>query len=147
MFSLTNDISRSLSLRMMCCRLLCPFGHACSGKCARKWVKTWAFLAAQKDEEDGEDIVELEEEVLEVIKDSLVECIPERVMAQTVELAGSSGKAGSSGPGVKSTTSDPVTAVGKSIGEVWLLGTAKHSVSTESELSVSSGDAGSSGPG
>ena len=101
-------------------------------------LRRGGFLAAQKDEEDGEDIVVLVEEVLEVIKGSPVRRIPERIMEQTVELAGSSGKAGSSWLGVKGTTSDAIAAVGKSFGEVWALGTAKHNVSTESELAVSS---------
>ena len=88
--------------------------------------------------------MDLEEEILEVTKNSSVERIPERIMEQTVELAGSSGKAGSFGLGVKSTTSEAITAVGKFVGEVRPPGTAKHSASTES--AVSSGDAGSSGP-
>ena len=37
-------------------------------------------------------------------------------MEQTVELAGSSGKVGSSGPGVKGTTRDAVTAFGWYVG-------------------------------
>ena len=95
----------------------------------------WALLAGQ------------EEEIIEVIMHSSVESIPERIMEHSVELAVSSGNAGSSGLGVKSTTSDAVTAVGKSCGQVLTPGTAKHSVSTESEVAVSPGDAGSSGPG
>ena len=37
-------------------------------------------------------IVDLEEEILEVIKDNSVESFPERITQQTVELARSSGK-------------------------------------------------------
>ena len=44
-------------------RALCPFGHACSGKRARKVAESWVLFAAQK---DVEDVVDLEEEVLEV---------------------------------------------------------------------------------
>ena len=46
-----------------------------------------------------------EEEILDVIKDSSVECILERIMEQTVELAGFFGEAWSSGPGVNDTIS------------------------------------------
>ena len=86
-----------------------------------------AFFAPQEaaDEEDEEQSVDLEEEVLEVIKDSSGECVPEHIMEQTVELAVSSGEAGSSGPGVNDTISVAATAVVKSVAGARLPGTAK----------------------
>ena len=86
-----------------------------------------AFSAPQEeaDEEDEEQSVDLEEEVLEVVKDSSGECVPEHIMEQTVELAVSSGEAGSSVPGVNDTISVAATAVVKSVAGARLLGTAK----------------------
>ena len=86
-----------------------------------------AFFAPQEavDEEDEEQSVDLEEEVLEVIKDSSGECVPEHIMEQTFELAVSSGEAGSSGPGVNDTISVAATAVVKSVAGARLPGTAK----------------------
>ena len=109
-----------------CWRPLCPYGHACSGKRAREWAETWAFLATQEEaDEDEEQIVDLEEEILEVVKDSPRECFP-------------SASAGSSGPGAD----DASSAVGQFAGEAWVPGIAKHSASTESVFAVSSGEAG-----
>ena len=61
----------------MCWRPLCLYGHACSGKRAFKWAETWASLATQEeaDKEDEEQIVDLEEEILKVVKDILGECV------------------------------------------------------------------------
>ena len=60
--------------------------HACSCKRARKW----AFLA----EVEEEQTVDLEEEILEVVKDISGEGVPEHIMEQTDALAVSSGEAG-----------------------------------------------------
>ena len=61
-------------------------------------------------------------------------------MEQTVELAGSPGKLGSSGLGVKSTISDAVTEVGKSVGEPEP--PEKHSAETSLVFAMSQGKAG-----
>ena len=53
----------------VCLRPLCPYRHSGKGRAAR-WAAVWALLARQ------------EEEILEVIKDSSMECIPERIMEQ-----------------------------------------------------------------
>ena len=64
--------------------------HACSCKRARKRSETWAFLA----EVEEEQTVDLEEEIIEVVKDISGEGVPEHIMEQTDELAMSSGEAG-----------------------------------------------------
>ena len=105
-----------------------------SCKRALTWAETWAFLATQEeaDEEDEDQIVDLEAEIREVIKDSSGECVPEHIVEQTVELAVSSGEAGSFGRGVNDTTSAAATAVGKSVGEARPPEIAKHSASGSS---------------
>ena len=65
---------------------------------------------------------------------------PERIMEQTVELAMSSGEAGSSWLGADDATGAAVTAVGQFASEARPLGIAKHSVSMESVFAVSSGE-------
>ena len=54
----------------MCWRPLCPYVHACSPS-PRKSKR-----------QDEEQIVDLEEEIREVVKDSLGECVPESIMGQ-----------------------------------------------------------------
>ena len=137
-----------------CAPCRCRWNLVASARCAEglsalACTLAAAFIATQEetDEVDVEQIVDLEEEILEVIKDSSGECVPEHIMERTVELAVSSGEAGSSGLGVDDTTSAAVTAGGKSVGEARPPGIAKHSASTESVLEVSSVEAGSFGPG
>ena len=74
------------------------------------------------------------DENLEVIKANLGERIPERIVEQTVELAESSGEAGSSGLGANDTTNAAVTAVAKPVGEARPPGFVKYSAASESEL-------------
>ena len=64
-----------------------------------------------------------------------------------VELAMSSGEAGSSGPGADDTTRLDDATFAKAVGKVRPLRIAEHSVPTASALAVSSGEAGSARPG
>ena len=57
-----------------------------------------------------------------IVEEILGERIPERIVEQTVDLAVSSGEAGSSRPGKKDTTIADATAVGKSVDEARSLG-------------------------
>ena len=61
----------------------CRFGKmwwgtlaAASVHVTREWAETWAFLETQEEaDEDEKQIVDLEEEILEVVKDSAGECV------------------------------------------------------------------------
>ena len=78
-------------------------------------------------------------ENLEVIKDTPVNRIAERIVKQTVELAESCGRAG---PGANDTTSTAATEVANPTVEARTPGTAKHGAMTSSETSASSDKAG-----
>ena len=64
-----------------------------------------------------------------------------------VELAVSSGEAGSSVPGERDTTDAAATVVEEPVGEARPLGIAQYSAATASALAVSSGETGSVRPG
>ena len=72
---------------------LCPYRHSGKGR-AERWAAVWALLAGQ------------EEELVEVVKDISEERFWERIMEQTVEIAGFSRLNGA--------TSAAATAVGES---------------------------------
>ena len=93
-------------------------GAHCARNGTARWAAVWDLLVGQ------------EEEILEMIKDSSVECNPERIMEQTVEFEWSSGKTGSSGLGANDTTSVAATAVAKSVEEARLPGIAKCNAAT-----------------
>ena len=115
----------------LCCdglvwRPSCPYQHSEKGRAAR-WVAVWALLAGQ------------EEDFVEVVKDVSEECFSERIIEQTVEIAGFRR--------LKDATSAAATAVGESAVGPRPSGIAKRSASTESVVAVSLVEAGSSGPG
>ena len=109
---------------MGCSGPLCPFGPVCAPV---QPTGQWRLLAEQ--ERTTEQIVHLPvpravTEILEVVENILQERISERIPKQTVsvparrvKLAGSSGEAGSSWPGVNDTTSVATAALAKSVGE------------------------------
>ena len=109
----------------------------CGSKRARKWAET---LATQENEEN---IVGLGRGVL----DSPGECVPDRILEQTVEFPVSFGEAGSSGLGADDATGAAATSVRQFADEVPPPGDRKaQCLEGGSVFAVSSGEAGSFGP-
>ena len=107
----------------------CPVGleKFAGARCAR------IGTAGRAEPRDGGSMALLagqEEEFLEVIKDISVGRISERIMDETVELAGLLR--------LKDATSAAASAVGNSAVEPWPSGIAKHSASTGSVVAASS---------
>ena len=110
-----------------CWRPLCPIRHSGANRAVRS-----GLLA--------------EQEVLEVVENNpqkrISDNMPEKTVdmpVSQVELAVSSGEAGSSWPGTNDTTCLDDAIVAESFGEPQSPGIAKHSALMESELAKSSG--------
>ena len=92
---------------MACWRPLCPSRHSGASREAR-----WAT-------QEGHQVVTWN---LEVVKDSPVEPIPDRIGEQTIEFRESSGDTWSSGPGANDTTSTAAIAAVAKLVKFGLLG-------------------------
>ena len=136
---------------MGCWRPLFPFRQSGTGRAAR-WAAMWQDLADMEDKASSRPssrsasrtvFEHVKEDTLEVIKVTASERNSKRIMVQTVdptvphvELAESSGEAGSSWSRPNGTTSADVTAARKSVGEARLLGIAKCSSTQNVDVPV-----------